>query len=55
LIANSTGALPASGLELSVVIVGLIRAKRQPALPDSNDLAPLLNRKNPSKRDILGT
>jgi len=29
--------------------------KRHPALPDSNDLAPLLSRKNLSKQDILGT
>jgi len=34
---------------------GLSHAKRQPALPDSNDLAPLLSRKNHSRRDILGT
>jgi hypothetical protein len=30
-------------------------ATEQPALPDSNDLALLLSRKNLSKRDILGT
>jgi hypothetical protein len=30
------------------------RAKRHPALPDSNDLALLLNRKNLSKRENSG-
>jgi hypothetical protein len=29
--------------------------KRHPALPDSNDSAPLLSRRNVSKRDILET